>query len=133
MDNYYYINSLNYIINKTNKSDWDVIYYCEEKDNEEVEQRIRWIQRRLPDLKFHKANQEMKDWEQMLLMSASTHNVISNSSFSWWGAYFNANTEKIVTYPEKWFGVAKKDNNTKDLCPPSWIKITDDKNIKIKN
>ena len=133
MDNYYYINSLNYIINKTNKSDWDIIYYCEEKDNEEVEQRIRWIQRRLPDLKFHKANQEMKDWEQMLLMSASTHNVISNSSFSWWGAYFNANTEKIVTYPEKWFGVAKKDNNTKDLCPPSWIKITDEKNIKIKN
>ena len=51
----------------------------------------------------------------MLLMSASNHNVISNSSFSWWGAYFNPNPDKIVTYPAKWFGVAKKDNDTKDL------------------
>lgn len=130
MDNQYYINAINHIITKTKKEDWDIIYYCEEKDNIEVEQRIRYIQRHVPKCTFHKASDEMKDWEQMLLMSASTHNVISNSSFSWWGAYFNPNTDKIVTYPAKWFGVAKKENDTKDLCPPSWTKITDEKYIK---
>jgi len=130
MDNQYYINAINHIITKTKKEDWDIIYYCEEKDNIEVGQRIRYIQRRVPKCTFHKASDEMKDWEQMLLMSASTHNVISNSSFSWWGAYFNPNTDKIVTYPEKWFGVAKKENDTIDLCPPNWTKITDEKYIK---
>lgn len=32
------------------------------------------------------------------------HNVIANSRFSWWGAYFNQTTNKIVTYPSTWFG-----------------------------
>lgn len=130
MENQYYINAINHIIQKTGKDDWDIIYYCEEKDNQEVDQRISYIRRYLPNLQFHKASDDMSDWEQMLLMSASTHNVISNSSFSWWGAYFNPNKDKIVCYPEKWFGPAKKENDTKDLCPPKWVKITDEKNIK---
>tara|TARA_X000000368_G_scaffold416174_1_gene409503 strand:- start:16164 stop:17000 length:837 start_codon:yes stop_codon:yes gene_type:complete len=129
MANQYYVNALAYIMEKTGRTDWDVIYYCEEKDNVEVEQRIRYIRSKLPTLKFHKASDEMEDWEQMLLMSASTHNIISNSSFSWWGAYFNSNKDKIVCYPDKWFGVRKRSNDTKDLCPASWVKITDKKNI----
>ncbi|MFM8313149.1 MAG: alpha-1,2-fucosyltransferase [Deltaproteobacteria bacterium] len=58
----------------------------------------------------------------MLLMSVCKDNIIANSSFSWWGAYFNSNPNKIVTYPSKWFGpIAGHD--TRDLCPPEWNKI----------
>ena len=124
MTNQYYINAIKHIIEKTGRSNWDIIYFCEEKDNIEASQRIRYIRSKLPELKFHKANDSMHDWEQMLLMSASTHNVISNSSFSWWGAYFNPNANKIVCYPDRWFGISKKHNDTKDLCPPSWTKIS---------
>ena len=74
-------------------------------------------------------NSEKSGLNDMYLMSLCRNNIIANSTFSWWGAYFNPNPDKIVTYPAKWFGVAKKDNDTKDLCPPTWTKVTDEKNI----
>lgn len=55
------------------------------------------------------------------LMSLCKHNIIANSSFSWWGAWLNNNPEKIVTAPQKWFNT--KDHNTKDLIPQDWIKL----------
>jgi len=50
------------------------------------------------------------------------HNIIANSTFSWWGAYLNQNPSKIVCYPGTWFGPALK-HDTRDLFPTDWVKM----------
>lgn len=59
--------------------------------------------------------------EDMRLMKACKHNIIANSSFSWWGAWLNTNPDKIVIGPTQWFSHAE--SNTKDIIPESWQKL----------
>ncbi|MFN6038626.1 MAG: alpha-1,2-fucosyltransferase [Bacteroidota bacterium] len=54
-------------------------------------------------------------------MSNCKHNIIANSSFSWWGAWLNNNSEKMVIAPKKWFSDASAD--CKDIVPEDWITI----------
>ena len=76
------------------------------------------------DIQFHFVRDTIADWQQMLLMSVCDHNIIANSTFSWWGAYFNANPGKVVCYPSVWFGPGAS-HDTRDLCPESssWVKV----------
>ena len=60
----------------------------------------------------------LEDYHELMLMKYCKHNVISNSSFSWWGAWLNENPNKIVIYPDK----IKKTLN-KDLCVEGWIEL----------
>ena len=57
--------------------------------------------------------------EDLYLMSQCKHNIIANSSFSWWGAWLNVNKNRIVIAPKKWFAI--QDRLTKDLYPENWI------------
>ena len=63
-----------------------------------------------------------KDYIELYLMSICTNHIISNSSFSWWGAWLNRNENKKVIGPLRWFGDAIK-HNTGDVLPENWIKI----------
>lgn len=61
------------------------------------------------------------DREDFRLMSACKHNIIANSSFSWWAAWLNSNPYKIVIAPNKWLSTSRYDY--KDVVPDNWIKF----------
>lgn len=118
----YYIDSLNKIINELNLSTFNVLCFFEEEDLEIVNQNIEKLKNTFKNLNFIKINTKIKDYEQLLLISLCNHNIIANSTFSWWGAYLNSNKKKIVICPNLWFsGII--DIKYEDLYPTNWIKI----------
>ena len=120
----YYKNSIEHIVEKTNNKNLKILYFSEKKDATLVDETINNLKNLFPDCIFIKAFDYAEDWEQMLMMSLCSHNIIANSTFSWWSAYFNSNKDKIVCYPAVWFGPRLIDvNNTRDLFPDGWIKI----------
>jgi hypothetical protein len=63
------------------------------------------------------------DIEDMYLMSRCRHNIIANSSFSWWAAWLNDYPEKMVLVPHIWFPGSSVIVEEIDLIPPDWISI----------
>lgn len=104
-----------------------VLYFCENKDNDRVNIMIDQLKNENKDFSFVKIDDYIPDWEQMLIMSCCHCNIIANSSFSWWGAYFNKHRDTsshIAIYPSTWFGPSLRTHNLKDLHPPTWICVT---------
>ena len=64
-------------------------------------------------------NRNEDSWQDMYLMSICNHNIIANSSFSWWGAWLNVHVDKIVIAPYRWFN----DRLAPDILPEGWISI----------
>lgn len=58
-------------------------------------------------------------WQDMYMMTKCKHNIIANSTFSWWGAWLNDNKEKIVIAPSRWFA----DREDDEIIPNSWLRI----------
>lgn len=88
---------------------------------------IKWCRDKFSDDEFMQfIFVEESDVIELYLMSMCDHNIIANSSFSWWGAWLNQNKDKIVVCPEQWFGPASSHRNVKDLRPDSWIKMKDE-------
>lgn len=75
----------------------------------------------IPNAIFVSNSLTKNHFEDLYLMTQCQHNIIANSSFSWWGAWLNDNPNKIVIAPERWFNKGPKD--TQDLIPEGWIKI----------
>lgn len=71
------------------------------------------------DMVIVDGNKGKDSWQDMYLMSICKHNIIANSSFSWWGAFLNANSDKIVIAPKRWWYTFEKD----DVVPEQWLRI----------
>jgi hypothetical protein len=61
------------------------------------------------------------DAEDIMLISMCRHHIISNSSFSWWGAWLSAAEGKVVIAPKRWFASESEDSS--DIVPPGWLRI----------
>lgn len=64
-------------------------------------------------------NKGQDSWQDMYLMSLCQHNIIANSSFSWWAAWLNSNQNKTVICPSKFLNT----NQESDIIPENWIQI----------
>jgi hypothetical protein len=122
----YYYNSLLFIQQKDgfgSISNKNVLYFCEDSNIEHVHLCIARLQKEFPDTQFQRAPDILEDWQQLTLMSCCKYNIIANSTFSWFAAYFNAFPDKIVCYPSLWFGKQLGHYVMKDLFPTTWNKI----------
>lgn len=124
----YFEGSLDYIMaNRSDTKPVRVLYFCEQEDNEYVGSKIALMNCKYPDIEFMKVDDSIEDYDQLLIMSVCHHNVMSNSSFSWWGSYLNDYESKIVCFPSKWFGEYYEHMyDHKDMMHESWIKIQSD-------
>lgn len=106
----YYTNAID-LINK----EIDDAYLCVFSDD------LDWVKRHMNfGNKIFWVNEDRKlmDYEELMIMSRCKHNIIANSTFSWWGAWLNSNPDKIVIGPENWT------NNSKvNIMPETWIKV----------
>ena len=124
----YYVNALEQVLLHTIGNKPIIVYYvCDLPDAKMVENRISnnisvfFKDRGITFLPL--PSTIVDDWEQMLFMSACECNIIANSSFSWWGAYWNPYPRKIVCYPSQWFGPANADKIVSDMFPEDWIQV----------
>lgn len=113
VDKDYYLKAIEYIKEKHKNS--EIFVFSDD---------LEWCEANLKTketLHFVDANQKQHLHLDMFLMSHCKHNIIANSSFSWWAAWLNRNEYKIVIAPLKWFNDPRI--KTYDLIPKEWIRL----------
>ncbi|GHT56034.1 alpha-1,2-fucosyltransferase [Bacteroidia bacterium] len=82
---------------------------------------IEWVRENMsiPNPNYIDWNQGQDSWQDMFLMSRCKHNIIANSTFSWWGAWLNRNEGKTVIAPFRFCNSAE----TPDFIPASWMTV----------
>lgn len=108
----YYVKAIDYIQRMESGSKF--IFFSDD---------LKWVKENLniPAAIYCDANMfdHYEDWYDMYLISKCKHNIIANSSFSWWGAWLNQNKGKVVIAPPKWYGYS----DTPDIWCEGWIKL----------
>ena len=106
----YYLNAINYF------KGYEFLIFSDD---------IEWCKQTFTGEKFTFV-EDTSDVEDLYLMSQCQHNIIANSTFSWWGAFLNSNPNKTVVYPNKWFGPSNWKLKTWDMFPPEWVCLTEE-------
>jgi len=83
---------------------------------------IKWARENIKEsqIEFVDWNTQKNSFIDMQLMSRCKHNIIANSSFSWWGAWLNSNPYKIVIAPQQWMPHLEKSG---DIVPKDWLQL----------
>ncbi len=87
---------------------------------------MKWVKSNLQltfPHEYIEGNNEQAGYIDMQLMSNCKHNIIANSSFSWWGAWLNENPDKLVIAPRQWFLNTELNAQTTDLISQKWMRI----------
>ncbi len=84
---------------------------------------IHWVRSQFKDDRFSYSSGELtkNHFEDFYLMQKCRHQIIANSSFSWWTAWLNKFPEKNVIAPKNWFNKGPED--LEDLLPEKWEKL----------
>jgi len=110
----YYLEAISLLASQYNT--FTLLFFSDDSD---------WVKEQFEYLPYPKIfidhNKNENSWKDMFLMSSCNHNIIANSSFSWWAAWLNENLDKTVIAPKKWFEA--KDLDTKTLLPEEWIQL----------
>lgn len=122
LDVKYYIEAIYLLNSKLDNlsTGYYILYFFEGQDRDKVADILGQLSDRFPEIEFKGCDTEIEDWRQMLLMSLCNHNILANSTFSWWGAYLNTDPEKVVIYPSKWINTH---HDLNDLFPSDWLKV----------
>jgi hypothetical protein len=115
----YYKNAINYI--KSKYTDLKFFLFSDDVD---------WVRENFSFLDNYyvvdNTLEELSDYYDLFLMTKMKHNIISNGTFAWWGAWLNQNPSKTIIIPEIWTMNENEDSNIfgiNELCPPEWIRI----------
>ena len=77
---------------------------------------IEWVKANIaiPGKKVYISDMGFADYEEMTIMKHCKHNIIANSTFSYWSAYLNSSSDKIVVCPKNW---------KTDIIPKEWVRM----------
>jgi hypothetical protein len=136
LDTLYYMNALSEIDSSVDCcfEEIIVIYFCDnnEADAARATSIISECAGVYPRVKFVSASEygdntnKLTSFDEMLLMSLCTYNIIANSTFSWWGAYMNSGPNKKVYYPDRWYANNTNESALSRIIPddPAWIETS---------
>lgn len=111
-DSGYYISAMKYI----NERVENPIFYVFSNDVQWCKENMDWGTFQVI---YREPDQQISDFEELILMTKFKHAIIINSTFHWWGAYLIQNKYKIVCCPEHWFF----DDCHIDIYPSEWVKM----------
>lgn len=115
-DKDYYDKAIEHINRKVE----NVHFYIFSEDFEWIKENLNFGDQPVTFIDWNKGQESYID---MQLMSLCRHNIIANSSFSWWGAWLNSNVDKIVVAPSRWFRSKDKNALLDKFYPAGWTKI----------
>lgn len=110
----YYVDA----IRRISEANAEVVFYVFSDEPDWFKKNVNTV-----GCKFHFVTHNIgkNSYQDLHLMSLCKHNIIANSSFSWWGAWLNQHENKMVIAPQIWF--VKNTKDSRDLIPKSWTQL----------